>query len=820
MSENTQGKEPGEEPNSAEQGKEDLKDVAKSAIKGGLKGGLEGAAIGAGMGLVKSKSFKKIVLGVVGGLTAVIMFIVMLTSGGGSEDQGGVGGPGSVNSGDRFVAANAASAFNDDAVLKSLRESASSSGAPWQMVAAIYLTQKGNSELNGSTDYKIEVGKAKDWGWDDKRKTDFNYATGKIGAWVAQAAREGEVTKNSIKTTAAGLITNTSDSGAVSIVAGQDDEQEAAKMKTQEAWVEDMGTLPLVGFPDNASAAYELAYSWMIGDSDLQCLPSVNNDMVTVGQTEVKMNETQLKYAQQVINQVADEGLSEHAAVIALATVQQESKFLMYWSNRVPGSKALAFGGPRGSDHHSVGLFQQQVWGNKFQWGTVEDAMNPATSTKMFLRELRKIDGWKTMPITVAAQKVQRSAHPSRYAPWEKMARTLVSDLRPSGKATDYGSDHSHDDMETVVDDKKTDGDSGSTAVSPSLPEGKNPFKLKIETTLKPDTQAVQHATIKYFGEYVYAMGGYRAGSKGHSGRIATDLMIDKYKTPQGVANGDKMAAFFLENREALGVSYIIWQDKIWLGASTGWQAYSGSGKYGNQFAGNWNDTTKHLDHLHVEVHGDRGTGGDLGYSGSTEGSIVTGCGNDGGGNLGIGAGSAGEGDDYPHRNPVGDCSWCKGSRDPGADAWGLYKRECVSFVAWRVNQQMGWKKGDASYPFTMAKMGMGGRGTARYWGEGLAKQGYVVDKNPTVGAVAWWKSNEKNQYYHVFAAGHVAVVLEVHDDDTVTVEQYNGGTVPSNPKRSSYSTLRIHKDGVTGYIHVADLEKEKADADSGQAES
>ncbi|RAX46229.1 hypothetical protein DQ353_20535 [Arthrobacter sp. AQ5-05] len=120
---------------------------------------------------------------------------------------------------------------------------------------------------------------------------------------------------------------------------------------------------------------------------------------------------------------------------------------------------------------------------------------------------------------------------------------------------------------------------------------------------LLPETVAIMNAVESRFGDYVSSYGGVRPGSVGHSQGLATDIMIKNYKTAQGVRNGDEIANFLIANRESLRVRYLIWQDKIWLGPAKGWEEYSTPGKYGQQFTNNWNDTTKHLDHIHAETY-------------------------------------------------------------------------------------------------------------------------------------------------------------------------------------------------------------------------
>ncbi|OMH23521.1 hypothetical protein BKD30_11330 [Tersicoccus phoenicis] len=151
---------------------------------------------------------------------------------------------------------------------------------------------------------------------------------------------------------------------------------------------------------------------------------------VTVGATSLPLTVDQKQYAQQIVNRVRERGLPQRAAEVALATAMQESNLRMYWNPKVPGSQALTPDqSARGVDGFSVGLFQQQVNGSMFSWGTVSDAMSPTRSTDMFLDRLQTIPGWQQLPLTVAAQRVQVSAFPDAYAKWEGQARQLARDL-------------------------------------------------------------------------------------------------------------------------------------------------------------------------------------------------------------------------------------------------------------------------------------------------------------------------------------------------------------------------------------------------------
>ncbi|WP_445153812.1 hypothetical protein ACTWLI_10510 [Arthrobacter sp. Hor0625] len=106
-------------------------------------------------------------------------------------------------------------------------------------------------------------------------------------------------------------------------------------------------------------------------------------------------------------------GLPARAASIALATAMQESKL-----------RNIGHGDQAGPD--SRGLFQQRP---SQGWGTEEQVMDPYHATNAFYDALVKVPGYESMPITQAAQRVQRSAYPGAYAQHEPMARAFASAL-------------------------------------------------------------------------------------------------------------------------------------------------------------------------------------------------------------------------------------------------------------------------------------------------------------------------------------------------------------------------------------------------------
>ncbi|MEU5874253.1 M23 family metallopeptidase [Glycomyces sp. NPDC047369] len=125
---------------------------------------------------------------------------------------------------------------------------------------------------------------------------------------------------------------------------------------------------------------------------------------------------TQADHAVTIYQTAIGRGLPERAGIVALATAMQESTLRILANPAVPASLDLPHDG-QGTDHDSVGLFQQRP-----HWGDVADLMDPAASTGLFLDALEGVDGWEDLPLSVAAQRVQVSAFPDAYAKHESAA--------------------------------------------------------------------------------------------------------------------------------------------------------------------------------------------------------------------------------------------------------------------------------------------------------------------------------------------------------------------------------------------------------------
>jgi hypothetical protein len=100
--------------------------------------------------------------------------------------------------------------------------------------------------------------------------------------------------------------------------------------------------------------------------------------------------------------------------VVALAAAMQESQLYN-----------LGYLGAN-NDHDSLGLFQQRP---SMGWGTAAQVTDPVYAATAFYLALKHVPGWESMAITVAAQRVQRSAFPNAYAQWETDATSLVQEV-------------------------------------------------------------------------------------------------------------------------------------------------------------------------------------------------------------------------------------------------------------------------------------------------------------------------------------------------------------------------------------------------------
>ena len=129
---------------------------------------------------------------------------------------------------------------------------------------------------------------------------------------------------------------------------------------------------------------------------------------------------------------------------------------------------------------------------------------------------------------------------------------------------------------------------------------------------------------------------------------------------------------------------------------------------------------------------------------------------------------------DYPFGNQAFPC-------DSVIDLWGFYKGQCTSYVAWRMNRDMGAV--NSPWWFTNSITGAGTPGpnctnvpgarlsNACYWAARLEDAlGATVNTTPAVGSIAHWSGQGTGALRY----GHIGYVECVNADGTVLVSEYN----------------------------------------------
>jgi hypothetical protein len=252
-------------------------------------------------------------------------------------------------------------------------------------------------------------------------------------------------------------------------------------------------------------------------------------------------------------------GLPARAVSIALATAYQESKLYN-----------LDHG-----DRDSLGLFQQRP---SMGWGTEEQLRDPVYATNAFYDALEKVEGYRDMEITVAAQRVQRSAFPDAYADHEQDGRALASALTGNSPRA-------------LWCEVRGDADEASDELD--------------EAGLVPRAARVRRDLEERFG--TLSLGGFepRGVSTGHmeGSTHYEGRAIDVFVRPINAENtqrGWALASYLVANADRLGIATIIFDDRIWHAGSRsdhGWTDYRvPSSSRGDR------RILEHRDHVHVDV--------------------------------------------------------------------------------------------------------------------------------------------------------------------------------------------------------------------------
>ena len=283
-----------------------------------------------------------------------------------------------------------------------------------------------------------------------------------------------------------------------------------------------------------------------------QCIATVNGRTVT-------LDPEQAENAALITAVAVDRGMPARAATIALATAYQESMLYNVESG----------------DRDSLGLFQQRP---SQGWGSQKDILDPYYAANAFYDALAKVDGYESMRVTEAAQRVQRSGFPEAYADHEADARMLASALTGNSR-------HAFSCRLTGTPD----------AASARL----------AKSGLTPRADVVRREVAAVFGDPPvggFAPGGvssgHMKGSAHYEGR-AVDIFVRPVSRTNKI-RGWAIAQYLVAMADRLDVRTVIFDGRIWTAderSGDGWRPYTPPERAGDRAV------LEHRDHVHVDVY-------------------------------------------------------------------------------------------------------------------------------------------------------------------------------------------------------------------------
>jgi hypothetical protein len=161
----------------------------------------------------------------------------------------------------------------------------------------------------------------------------------------------------------------------------------------------------------------------------------------TVDGIPVSLDRNQLRHAATIISVGSrTKGVGRDGIVVALMASLTESHLQMLAN---PGAYPASVKHPHdgvGQDFDSLGLFQMRPASG---WGSVKELMQPEYQAAAFFggpdgpnngspRGLLDIDDWKDLHKGAAAQAVEVSAYPYRYAQYKPVALAILDQLTPA----------------------------------------------------------------------------------------------------------------------------------------------------------------------------------------------------------------------------------------------------------------------------------------------------------------------------------------------------------------------------------------------------
>ncbi|MEU2761621.1 MULTISPECIES: hypothetical protein [unclassified Streptomyces] len=209
-------------------------------------------------------------------------------------------------------------------------------------------------------------------------------------------------------------------------------------------------------------------------------------------------------------------GMPERAVTIALATALQESTL-----------RNIDYG-----DRDSLGLFQQRP---SQGWGTPAQLMDPVYAAGEFYDHLAEVPGYSRLPLTVAAQRVQRSGFPQAYAKHEPDAALLAAALTGRRPA--------------------------SLNCTPSTATAKGPG----------DAGRVRAALVRAFGKDVLPAAKTAGSSAASTVSVPVPAVSSRAEDKASPRRGWELAHWAVAQSEALRIERVRYAGQVWDAAS-GWR--------------------------------------------------------------------------------------------------------------------------------------------------------------------------------------------------------------------------------------------------------
>ncbi|MBO0916293.1 C40 family peptidase [Streptomyces laculatispora] len=206
----------------------------------------------------------------------------------------------------------------------------------------------------------------------------------------------------------------------------------------------------------------------------------------------------QIPNAKAIVATGAQMNIPARGQVIALATALQES-----------GLRNLDHG-----DRDSLGLFQQRP---SQGWGTREQIMDPVYAATKFYKALKSLKDWQAMPITVAAQKVQKSGLPDAYAKHEPLATALQQAIAPT-----LGAAATVPDITSATAGFTTNCATQTSTDHGDIPAGKLPAGYRIPANVSPQVRNAIRWALEQLGT-PYQWGGTCTNPHGTNPRDRCD---------------------------------------------------------------------------------------------------------------------------------------------------------------------------------------------------------------------------------------------------------------------------------------------------------